>query len=101
MYNWTQVVQICTVLYILSLSTGFVSTISKQVPSSLSKVTSDLTVSINGLFFTVLFVSLVPVILGSQQTILTDELNKTKIIITVKLPIVIYNTDLNEYVKLS
>lgn len=101
MYNWTQAVQLCTVLYILSLSTGFVSTISRQVPSSLSKVTSDLTVSINGLFFTVLFVSLVPVILGSQQTVLTDELNKTKVIITVKLPTVIYNIDLNEYVKLS
>ena len=47
-------------------------------------------------YFLVLFVSLLPVILGSQQTVLMDEWNKTKIIITVKLSIVIYNIDFNE-----
>ena len=47
-------------------------------------------------YFLVFFVSLLPVILGSQQTVLMDEWNKTKIIITVKLSIVIYNIDFNE-----
>lgn len=92
MYNWTQAVQLCTVLYILSLSTGFVSTISRQVPSSFLKLPVIL-LSVLMAYFLVLFVSSVPVILGSQQTVLTDELNKTKVIITVKLPTVIYNID--------